>query len=263
MEQNITINQTGIRTIDTALYISTIMFVVLDMPLAITNIIGNLVFIITLSKTRSLHTPSNVLLGALAVGDLIVGLFCQPCYSALLIAKITYQDYASILHIVHRTMLTICTRYSCLFSCLVSMDRYIAICHPFFYHRTATCKRNVFIAFPLATAYIGIGMLDIFPKKSPSFLIGLPFQAILAYLISLICYWRIVKVISLQRKRVAQMGTLAGEERNEQRSEKRKAYVIAVILGVFFLCYTGADPDRVERFAQTGQIFKVINIFCL
>ena len=226
--------KTATRTIDTAQYISTIIFTVLDIPLAITNIFGNLVFVITLVKTKSLHTPSNVLLGSLAISDLLIGLFPQPCYTAFLIARIASQKFPQTLHTVNRTMLTISTGYSCLLSCVVSMDRCIAICHPFFYHRTATCKRNAFIAILLATACIAFGMFETLLLRPFFFHIA----AILAYAIILFCYWRIFRVISVQRQRVTQMGTLEGEEQIEPRSEKKKAYVIAVILGVFYLCYT-------------------------
>ena len=51
---------------------------VIDILPALWTITGNAICIFTFAKTRSLHTPSNVLVGALCATDLYAGLVLQP-----------------------------------------------------------------------------------------------------------------------------------------------------------------------------------------
>ena len=44
--------------------------------------LGNFLIVFTIRKTQELHSPPFILLGCLAVSDLLVGLICQPLYVA-------------------------------------------------------------------------------------------------------------------------------------------------------------------------------------
>ena len=50
--------------------------------------LGNFLTVFTIGKTQELHSPPFILLGCLAVSDLLVGLVCQPPYVAHKIAEL-------------------------------------------------------------------------------------------------------------------------------------------------------------------------------
>ena len=54
-------------------------------------IVGNILIIAALQKPSSLHPPSKLLLGCLAVADLCVGLIIQPLYVILLMSSEHYK----------------------------------------------------------------------------------------------------------------------------------------------------------------------------
>ena len=61
---------------------------VVNIPLCLTTLFGNSVLLLTILKTPSLHTPSYILLGSLAVSDFAVGLIVEPLLISLLLTVI-------------------------------------------------------------------------------------------------------------------------------------------------------------------------------
>ena len=51
--------------------------------ICLTAVFGNSLILITIWKTSSLHSASNILLSSLAVSDLALGLFCEPLFLTL------------------------------------------------------------------------------------------------------------------------------------------------------------------------------------
>ena len=58
----------------------------LNIPLSITAFLGNFLIIVALQKPSSLHPPSKLLFGCLAITDLCVGLITQPLFVSYLVS---------------------------------------------------------------------------------------------------------------------------------------------------------------------------------
>ena len=65
-----------------SVYISDTGIMVVNIPFAIFAVIANLVVIVTIIRSPSLHRPVNVLLCSLAASDCLTGLVLQPVYVA-------------------------------------------------------------------------------------------------------------------------------------------------------------------------------------
>ena len=216
------------------------MFLAVDVPTAAFTIFGNIIFLITLIKTKSLHTPSNIILGALCVSDLLVGFIGQPIcivsfFQAVVTRQINQTRIATIGFISH-----LCVGLSFVYTLLGSIDRYLAICQPYQYHAKATNKIHLIMvlicgalsvlvacaefARPLRTAY------GIF---SSTFLLG----SIMAISFSWV---RIYKVMKQHQRAIATSirSQPSREDLRRRIAERKKTYTIGTVVAVLIFCYT-------------------------
>ena len=126
---------------------------------------------------------------------------------------------------------------SFLLASTISVDRYVAICHPYKYTKYATCKKYVVTASILMLTPISLTIRNIVEKSyrsSALFIISV--SLIVAFLI---CYARIHAVVKRQRKRILCLGTIDGAQRVEakkQAREKRTTNTIAIIVCLLLAC---------------------------
>ena len=144
-------NSRHLSTISYAAVFSSVVFNSVVCPFTILLNILSIVVVIT--KPR-LKTKSNCQLACLAVTDVLVGLTVQPSYitSAILLLQgnTTSSEFCWILAATE-TLGRILCRASIIHLVLLSLERYIAIIHPYVHHTEVTCSRIVAVS---VTAWI-------------------------------------------------------------------------------------------------------------
>ena len=104
----------------------------------------NLLVLIAIWRSRTLHSPSHVLLFCLALSDFGVGLLAQPMVVVFTVAKIRRSISVAC---VSKAAVTLLTTYLCGISLLnitaVSIDRYLALYLHLRYKQLVTNKRVV------------------------------------------------------------------------------------------------------------------------
>ena len=224
----------GIR--DKNLMIQLLVLCSINLFPTITAIVGNAICITAIVKNPTLQTTSNMWVGALCVSDIIVGLIGQPVYYASLISIITGQKTRKIwLASTNGTILL--TNTSFFIAYFVTVDRYVAICHPFMYARLATKKKCIFGAFLAIVLSIPTICVNNFAPGMIRYYIPAIMVVIVVQII--VYYCRIYATILKQRRHIASV-TVNSEERVEYRRrsiEKRRAYTIGIIISFMLISY--------------------------
>ena len=109
-------------------FITNIVTCILNSFFSLLTCIGNFIVVFVIGKTRDLHSPSFILLGCLAVSDLLVGLICQPLFVGYKIAELE-KNFAvfCILNVVQSLSGWTTAGVSLLILAAVSIDRLLAL----------------------------------------------------------------------------------------------------------------------------------------
>ena len=138
-----------------------ISIIVINTPFAIFAVLSNLLIIITIGKSQELRVPANILLGSLAVTDLLVGLITQPLFITwrLMLHYPSTICNSEVVHSLYECFLHLCAGGSFFSLAYLSTDRFLAVSKPLHYRANVTttqAARNMVI---LWLAWIGIVLL--------------------------------------------------------------------------------------------------------
>ena len=206
----------------------------IEVIISISTILLNGCFIVALVKKSSLHTPSNTILGCLCCNDLLIGIFSFPYLIAF-----HYADSRDV-YIILATVLTALIGLSSLFIVLVNLDRYFAICHPYWYLQYATIKRYSIVSVSMLLLYsvcITISvMLDKGYTKTSRLVIYSSIY-IATILILMYCNWKILRVISRHRREVDSIERHGGSHGGEIHDSDTARYHVVIALVIMYFCY--------------------------
>uniref|UniRef100_A0A8C4SGC8 G-protein coupled receptors family 1 profile domain-containing protein n=1 Tax=Erpetoichthys calabaricus TaxID=27687 RepID=A0A8C4SGC8_ERPCA len=116
------------------LYIFTVFVIIV-------TLCGNIFVIISISHFKQLHTPTNCLVLSLAAVDFLLGLFVMPFHFAAYIEYCWY--FGEFMCYFFYLMYLFLTSASVRILVFISIDRYVAVCNPFFYTSNVTIFRTM------------------------------------------------------------------------------------------------------------------------
>jgi len=222
-----------------AVEISRIILLTIVPILMIFTILANSAYIVTLWKKSSLHTPSNMLLGALAMSDVLVAIVGEPLW----MVQIFYTTNGHEFQIVSQKVKVRTMYYFVLLSFFnivsVSIDRYVAVFHPYWYHVKATCKTHCMVGIAVyAISIIAFTPLAIIARKKLN-TVSYIYIALMGLSLTTTSYCNL-KILSLVKTNTRQVTdvTNGANQKVRQIQEKNKAVIIAIVTVLFFICYT-------------------------
>ena len=203
-------------------------------------------------KTRSLHNPPNVFLGALCFSDLLVGVIAQPLYLCIIFAVVSSIDLNFSLGLAFILSMIIFAGMSYILVFYITLDVYYAVCYPFKYGRFCTCKRYLLLV-------AGTWVYKVLPPFGGS-LFYIWYYAVFTVItlsIMIACYQRIYLTIREKNRAVVIVDTLSKEERQairRDKEDKKKTYTIIILLTAFITCYFPTLVVTVTWFPTSSRL---------
>ena len=162
----------------------------LNIPLAVTALLRNVLIIVALRKVTSLHPPSKLLFTCLATTDLCVGLISEPIYASVyLMSKEQSKRYCHYFEIISSILAAMFCGVSLFTLTAISVDRLLALSLGPRYRHVVTLRRVRVLVVSLWLSCTALAMLFVY-----SFRISLSITFVLVFLgiaTSIFCYSRI------------------------------------------------------------------------
>ncbi|KAM9496050.1 trace amine-associated receptor 1-like [Clarias gariepinus] len=222
------------------------------------TVFGNLLVIITVLHFRQLHTSTNYLILSLAVADLLVGGVVMP--PSMIRSVETCWYLGSTFCKIHSSLdVTVCTA-SVINLCIISLDRYYAVCHPLLYHSkmTPSTIRFMIVVCWGISAFVGFGMIFlelnilgnekfyysnvhcegacmVFQTKVAAIVFPM-FSFYMPAVIMLCVYIKILRTAQRQARAIQSTNAQskkADEKSSMSKSERKATKTLAIIVGVF------------------------------
>ena len=228
------------------------------------TLIGNSLVIQSVLTFRQLKTRTNYFVLSLGVADCFVAVLVMPFGAYNLYSNLRWE-LGSIMCRIAICLDVMLTTTSILHLSCLAMDRYFAICNPFFYHDRVT-KKTVYCLIagcwivpmiiswiPIMNGWNEVGIGDIITCKTPPdgkacvFLVNRAY-AILCSLIAFYVPTVFMILVNLRiyreaRKQVQQIrslevASLRDKKRQKKfRQESKAAKTLSIIMGAFCVCW--------------------------
>lgn len=218
-----------------------ILDLVVNTVSALATVIFNLLILLTIRRTVSLHSPSNALLFGLALSDLGVGVIVQPLYFAHMLGKLI-RDKGSFCHA--GIAIEVCANALCIISLLtvtaVSVDRYLALKLHLRYNELITIRRVTFVNAIIWIVGAAIGSMWLYEPDWVKFSVSATITICL--LAAAYCYAKIYCVVSRHYRNDMALRSAVNESDRVEHSInmlKFKSHAISTfwVYCLFIVCY--------------------------
>ncbi|XP_036438651.1 trace amine-associated receptor 4-like [Colossoma macropomum] len=225
------------------------------------TVLGNLLVIISISHFKHLQSPTNLIILSLALVDCLLGCLIMPFSMVRSVEGCWFLG--DVICKVHSGLDMTLSLVSIMHLCLVSVERYLAICEPLTYKMTVTNSSvavciSITWLIPFTYSFgivfsqvntVGLDMLMLNPCVGNCALVFNKQWAVLASFTNFFIpgsimsslYLKIFFVANKQARVISDMmAAITSSEVKSHSSEQRErkaAKTLAVVMGVFLLCW--------------------------
>ncbi|XP_068713752.1 adrenocorticotropic hormone receptor-like [Montipora foliosa] len=212
---------------------------VVNIVLAFTVTIGNVVVLYAVWKKPTLRSPSILLLCGLASTDLAVGLIAQPLFIASSLMILYTRSETLILtfeKVYDAISFPVCGVSLCIIAGL-SLDRLTAILKPLQYPSIVTVRRVTCILLAIWTFCVFAGTIQLWEKRIQ--LAGVASVILIGFFISVICHTTIFVIVRRHRREIQiQARAFEGADATASMASFRKStFSTFIFFIVLVICY--------------------------
>lgn len=224
-------NSSGLGTIEIANCI-------LNAPLMLVSIIGNVLVLATILRTPSFRSPSMIFLGNLAVSDLFVALFAQPIY---ILAYMYTTGNNHLGRATHVMGFSVCGTSLSTITAL-AVDRVLSLHYHMRYPDFVTTRRALCASATLWSIHVLISLLSTRSKKMYYFAATVSISICLS--VCSVCFIKIYRIvhkhqlqINIQQQAVERLNEALENNQRVTRSAKGAKNIFIYYI-VMITCYT-------------------------
>ena len=201
--------------------------------------LGNFLIVFTIGKTQEFHSPTFILLGCLAVSDLLIGLVCQPLYVAHKIAELE-ENFAVFCELKMVQFLSGWTTAGVSFLILaaVSIDRLLALTLHLRCNTIVTVPRVFQTMFVLWMSVTVTVLLRFWMTNKWFFIpIGLGF---LFFFVIMASSWKIFRIVRRHQHQIKDQDMAVSHLQNKTMNIlkcRKSAATVLCIYGLFLIFY--------------------------
>lgn len=229
------------------LYTACIIASVVEVIFLIPITVENLVVIIGIYKTRSLHSPSNFLICALACSDLGVGILALPfhlAWKAFLLSNL-YSQWCVAIRIAYGVGVLLAA-VSLLTITAISIERTIALYMAFRYEFLVTNQKILLFTITSWLSMVLLSLIQYYDLQS--YRVSAAIIVFVCFCGSSLCCFKIYQVVKHHRTQI-DIQENASEyystnnpsketTKSAMKEKKRSSASMLVLYGLFLLCYT-------------------------
>ena len=218
-------------------FIANIVTCILNFLLSLMTFGGNFLIVFAIGKTQDLHSPSFVLLGCLAVSDLLVGLICQPLFVAHKIAEFKESfDAFCTLKMLQSLSNWITAGVSFFNLAAISIDRLLALTLHLRYNTIVTVPRVLQSSFVIWILMIAVNALRIWMGNK---WYSIPIvMGCLTFLVTTTSIFRIFQIVRRHQRQINDQTVAVSHLRANTVNKRRKSAVtVLYIYGLFIIFY--------------------------
>lgn len=246
---------------------SNVTLAVLNIASGAIAVCSNLLILVAFYQTPSLESISNFFVVSLAVSDLLVGLTVNPVYAVIYLTGITFNFSRVWPARLAEHWLWIQTVITSTFNLTaISVDRYIAITRTFQYTQIVTlhrCVMGAVLIWTFSILFASVRFLIHDVSNLPIlWIITVIFTVLLPFCVICYFYFHIFRAARLQQRQIATLSSVNPARANSVLRNKKAAWTIGIIIGLFIIMWT---PSLVLAFvefamARTGSCrrFEVV-----
>ncbi|XP_070566718.1 somatostatin receptor type 2-like [Ptychodera flava] len=253
-----------------------IMYTVLLVVICVWGIIGNIAFMHVMRKVSYMHTVTNIYLLNLSIADLLF-----LTLGAVMRIVPIYVQYISLMCLIQSFLIYVSSFASMFTISLISIERYIAICHPLkrrhFDLQRSRCLKHIVVIWVLAVLFTVPSILYCYIPQSELYLTSLVVKTVpffVSLVIIIVTYTFIIIKLSCRQS----IGDRMVEAMVMSKRRKRRLHVVRMLLVtaiVYFVCLlpyhllqylllavaAGAELSlaEIEPFLRISEIMLYIN----
>ena len=200
----------------------------------------NATFLFAIFKKKLVNSPSNFLLAVLCVTDLLTGLVALPLYAIGVSKRSTWLTFRGDVLFWGSFCSWALQGLSFQLVAMTSLDRYVAVCHPFKYANYATIKLYSILLACVVSFFVMITVVTRLLFKDYTSVLSYAYTNVYTIAFSillLICSWKIFKVTNCKIKDNKRLTVQDVNEIRKRKHEGKRAYAIILLAAVHFICY--------------------------